>query len=101
MCALEEISRAPNLNLIERFWKFTKGELRTKYYDQFEVFKEKIDSIISSSTKENKGVINSLIGEKVQLFDDFVPTNKKAELLDGSVNRKSFISNEKSRGKAA
>ena len=27
---------SPNLNLIERLWKFVKGELRTKCYDSFE-----------------------------------------------------------------
>ena len=50
---------SPNLNLIERLWKHVKNKLRTKYYDNFDVFMETIDSII-----------NSLIGEKVQLFDD-------------------------------
>jgi len=37
---------SPNLNLIERFWKFVKGELRSKYYDDFGAFQQKIDSII-------------------------------------------------------
>jgi len=31
-----------NLNLIERIWKFTKGELRSKYYGDFESFREKL-----------------------------------------------------------
>ncbi|MDE7244160.1 MAG: transposase [Oscillospiraceae bacterium] len=26
---------SPNLNLIKRLWKFVKGELRSKYYDNF------------------------------------------------------------------
>jgi len=30
----------PNLNLIERIWKFTKGELRSKYYGDFESFRK-------------------------------------------------------------
>ncbi len=29
---------SPNLNLIERFWKFTKSELRTKFYSNFSEF---------------------------------------------------------------
>lgn len=66
---------SPNLNLIERLWKFVKSNLRTKYYDHFDVFQEKINSIISSTDKENKNVINKLIGEKVQLFDDLVAVN--------------------------
>ena len=61
---------SPNLNLIERLWKFVKGELRTKYYDDFSLFKERIDSIIDSTTRENHTQINNLIGEKVQLFDN-------------------------------
>ena len=61
---------SPNLNLIERVWKFVKGELRSKYYDDFSDFKKKIDSIIERTTKENLPKVNRLIGEKVQLFDD-------------------------------
>jgi len=63
-------SYSPNLNLIERLWKFVKGQLRTKYYDDFGAFQNKINSIINSVDKENKHLIDNLIGEKVQLFDD-------------------------------
>jgi transposase len=65
---------SPNLNLIERFWKFVKSELRKKYHNQFDVFYQKIDSIIASSDKESKVAIDSLITDKVQLFDDIVPS---------------------------
>lgn len=60
---------SPNLNLIERLWKFVKGELRSKHYDDFTAFQKKIDSIIESTTKDNLSKIKNLIGEKVQLFD--------------------------------
>lgn len=60
---------SPNLNLIERLWKFVKGELRSKYYDDFSLFCNKIDSVIESTTHRNKQAIERLIGEKVQLFD--------------------------------
>lgn len=60
---------SPNLNLIERLWKFVKGELRTKYYDDFSLFCEKIDSVIDSTTQANKAKVEKLIGEKIQLFD--------------------------------
>ena len=63
---------SPNLNLIERLWKFVKGELRTKYYNDFDVFRETIDAIIESTSKENKEKISQLIGQKVQLFDGLV-----------------------------
>lgn len=68
---------SPNLNLIERFWKFVKAELRKKYHSQFDIFSRKIDSIIDSSDKENESIVESLISDKVQLFDDldFVSNN--------------------------
>lgn len=56
---------SPNLNLIERVWKFVKGEISSKYYDNFDALKEKIDSIISSTDGENKPKINRLIGKGV------------------------------------
>jgi transposase len=66
---------SPNLNLIERLWKHVKGKLRIKYYDNFDEFKAKIDSIINSTDKTEKILINKLIGEKVQLFDDVIFNN--------------------------
>lgn len=59
-----------NLNLIERFWKFVKGKLRTTFYEDFSVFCTRIDEIVASSDKENKDRVATLIGEKVQLFDE-------------------------------
>ena len=66
---------SPNLNLIERLWKFVKSSLRTQcwYLDDFVLFKNAIDSIIASTTRENKAKIDTLIGEKVQLFDNLLP----------------------------
>lgn len=67
---------SPNLNLIERVWKFTKGELRSKYFDNFALFRGRIDAIIESTEKENKAKIDRLIGENVQLFDDMLSLNE-------------------------
>lgn len=64
---------SPNLNLIERLWKFVKGELRSKYYDNFDLFQRKINSIIDTTSRENKAKIDVLIGEMVQLFDTLRP----------------------------
>ena len=66
---------SPNLNLIERLWKHAKNRLRIKYYDNFHEFKEKIDSIVDNTDKSDKVIIDSLIGEKVQLFDTVVIDN--------------------------
>ena len=59
---------SPNLNLIERFWKFVKGELRSKYYNDFSLFKNRIDEIIKSASNSNKNRVSGLIGKKIQLF---------------------------------
>ena len=60
---------SPNLNLIERLWKFTKGKLQVKYYNDFKTFKDTIDSIIRGTDNIFKGQISRLLGEKIQLFD--------------------------------
>lgn len=64
---------SPNLNLIERIWKFVKGELSSKYYDDFGSFQQKINSVISSTNEENKPKIDKLIGKGVQLFHSLTP----------------------------
>ena len=64
---------SPNLNLIERLWRFVKEDLRTKYYDNFGIFCKKIDSIIHSITQANKAKVKKLMGEKIQLFDNLSP----------------------------
>jgi hypothetical protein len=69
---------SPNLNLIERLWKFVKGKLRSRYYDRFELFREQIDSIINSAENHNKESADRLIGEKVQLFDDLIAINENS-----------------------
>ena len=66
---------SPNLNLIERLWKHVKSRLRTKYYDQFSIFKDTIDSIIEDTGNGSKELIDKLIGEAVQIFDTLVPLN--------------------------
>ncbi len=72
---------SPNLNLIERVWKFVKGEISSKYYDDFDTFKQKIDSTISSTDGKNKPKINRLIGKGVQLFFNLVPVGKNTFAL--------------------
>ena len=74
---------SPNLNLIERLWKFVKGELRSKYYDDFHLFQETIDSLIQSATGKNQKRVAKLIGEKVQFFDGLRPINKNTFISIG------------------
>ena len=61
---------SPNLNLIERIWKYVKSRLRTKYYHEFDEFKETIDTIIHESSTNSKHFVDKLIGKKVQFFDN-------------------------------
>jgi transposase len=72
---------SPNLNLIERLWKHVKNKLRTKYYDVFDEFQKRIDSIINDTDKDDIIVVNRLIGEKVQLFDN--PRTDRCEIVYG------------------
>ena len=69
---------SPNLNLIERLWKHVKSRLRSKYYDQFDDFKETIDSIIEDTDKASKKLIDRLVGESVQIFDTLIPVNENS-----------------------
>lgn len=69
---------SPNLNLIERLWKFTKSKLRSRYYSQFDIFQETIDLIINSTHTFYKDAINQLIGEKIQLFDDLIAVTENS-----------------------
>ena len=64
-------SYSPNLNLIERLWKWLKKDcLNCKYYDKFEKFKEAIDN---SLNKVANGQVNeqldTLLSLNFQLFD--------------------------------
>lgn len=61
---------SPNLNLIERFWKFVKARLRIRFWDNFGLFCSTVDDIVDSTMGKNREKIETLIGEKVQLFDN-------------------------------
>jgi len=63
---------SPNLNLIERLWKFVKSEvLNAAYHGTFDDFKNAIDDCVSQTDKNLKAQMDLLISEKVQLFDVF------------------------------
>jgi len=74
----------PNLNLIERLWKFVKSEvLNAAYHGTFEDFKNAIDNCINKTDNEFKSQMDILISEKVQLFDEVpsVTTNALPSVL--------------------
>jgi len=63
---------SPNLNLIERLWKFVKSEvLNAAYHGTFVDFKYAIDNCIYQTDKHFKSQIDILISENVHLFDVF------------------------------
>jgi len=64
---------SPNLNLIERLWKFVKAEvLNAAYHSTFDGFIEAIDNCVQSTHTIHKKRIDSLISEKVQFFGNTV-----------------------------
>ena len=63
-------SYSPNLNLIERLWKFVKGEcLNGKYYETFSAFQASIEDCLGKIPTEHRDAVASLITRNFQLFD--------------------------------
>jgi transposase len=60
---------SPNLNLIERLWKFVKKEcLYTKYYENFDLFKRAIMECLSQTTGHHKTALDTLLTLTFQTF---------------------------------
>ncbi len=60
---------SPNLNLIERYWKFVKKEcLYSKYYKTFDEFREAISHCVENSHITKKPQLTSLLSWNFQLF---------------------------------
>jgi transposase len=64
-------SYSPNLNLIERVWKFVKKQcLRSVYHQTYEGFTAAIDNCLAGLDTTHKQDMNSLLTHKFQMFDD-------------------------------
>jgi len=60
---------SPNLNLIERLWRFVKKQvLYSKHYDRFDTFRNSINDCISDLGTRFKSEIQSLMTMNFQLF---------------------------------
>jgi len=60
---------SPNLNLIERLWRFVKKQvLYSKHYDRFDTFRNSINTCISDLGIRFKNEMQSLMTMKFQLF---------------------------------
>jgi len=68
LCFLPTYS--PNLNLIERVWKFVKKKcLYSQYYEKFPAFKEAISRCLGETMTTHKSDLNSLLTLRFQLFE--------------------------------
>lgn len=62
---------SPNLNLIERLWKFTKkNSLNSRYYSDFSLFKKGITDFLKNMNESHQEELHSLLSLKFQLFDE-------------------------------
>jgi transposase len=64
-------SYSPNLNLIERLWRFVRMEsLNSTYYEKFEEFRTAIDDCLDGLGTVHKGEMETLMTHRFQLFED-------------------------------
>jgi transposase len=62
---------SPNLNLIERYWKFLKKKcLKSKYYENFNLFKAAIITGLDRSNDDWQEDLNALLTLNFQSFDN-------------------------------
>jgi transposase len=63
-------SYSPNLNLIERVWKFVKKKcLYSHYYEKFPAFKQAISMCLQETSTTYKAELDSLLTLRFQLFE--------------------------------
>lgn len=78
-------SYSPNLNLIERLWKFVKKQsLYSKYYADFDSFKAAITDCLNSTHTTHKDHLDSLLTFNFQSFSQSqpLPFNKESKLVE-------------------
>ena len=68
LCYLPTYS--PNLNLIERLWRFVKKDcLYSVYYSSFTPFKKAIENCLAQTQTKHKSELASLLTLRFQTFD--------------------------------
>jgi transposase len=68
---------SPNLNLIERLWKFVKKKcLYSTYYKDFILFKQAISSCLAQTHTTHKAALDSLLTLHFQTFN-------KSQIVEG------------------
>ena len=62
---------SPNLNLIERFWKFVKKRaLASRYHEDFNEFSQAIIDCINNATTTHKAELKTLLTLNFQTFEN-------------------------------
>lgn len=63
-------SYSPNLNLIERYWKYLKGKLfRSRSLEKFDLFCTSITRILEDRSSKRKRELTTLLAPNFQIFD--------------------------------
>jgi transposase len=61
---------SPNLNLIERLWRFVRKEcLYSHYYEHFDLFKQAITDCLAQTTGRHQAALNRLLTLEFQTFE--------------------------------
>jgi transposase len=61
---------SPNLNLIERLWRFVRKEcLYNTYYEHFDAFKQAITQCLTETTGRHQTTLNRLLTLEFQTFE--------------------------------
>ena len=61
---------SPNLNLIERLWRFVRKEcLYNHYYEHFDLFKQAITDCLAETTGRHQVALNRLLTLEFQMFE--------------------------------
>jgi transposase len=64
-------SYSPNLNVIERLWKFVKKEvLNSRYLGKFDQFQNSIESCLDSLSDSRQAAIKQMLTLRFQRFDE-------------------------------
>ncbi len=64
-------SYSPNLNLIERLWRFVKSNcLYSKYYEQYSAFRTAIENCIATAHTDHREELESLLSWNFQTFEN-------------------------------
>jgi transposase len=68
-CCTCHLTYSPHLNLIERLWRYVRKEcLYSKYYPQFDGFKQAVDGCIQNAHAKHRDDLESLLTWNFQSF---------------------------------